>query len=150
MSKHKLKYKLKTWNDRSSCMRQRILPSGAPDTAPVSSKIAFRVCSIYSWMSQKFVPLILCSITFDRNFILTWNFYKMLMLYQVLVFRSSVPCTPPSIWFLSLSVGVAASDGTRPAACKHGVETKMIQFELFCHLVCGRHYDSQTISSNNT
>ena len=54
-------------------MRQRILASGAPDTVPVSSKIAFRVCSIYSWVSQKFVPVILCSITFDRNFM---NFLK--------------------------------------------------------------------------
>ena len=28
-------------------------------------------------MSQKFVPLISCHITFDQNFIFTWNFWKM-------------------------------------------------------------------------
>ena len=38
--------------------------------------ILFLYDSIYR-VSQKFVPLISCTITFDQNFIFTWNFQKM-------------------------------------------------------------------------
>ena len=79
-------------------------------------------------VSQKFVPLISCTITFDQNFIFTWNFYKMF------ISLSSTCIQNFSNWhalfvFLSHSVAVAARTGIQR------VDPQMIHFELFYHLV---------------
>ena len=58
-------------------------------------------------MSQKFVPLISCAITFDQNFIFTWNFWKFFIaLSSKCIQRISDRHVPLCI--LSHSVTVAA------------------------------------------
>ena len=79
-------------------------------------------------MSQKFVPLISCTITFDQNYIFTWNCEKMF------ISLSSTCIQNFSNWhalcvFLSHSVAVAAWIGIQR------VDPQMIHFELFYHLV---------------
>ena len=78
-------------------------------------------------MSQKFVPLISCAITFDQTS----------LLYRVRVFRISVTSFPP-LFFLSHSVAVAAWSGIQR------VEPQMIYCELFYHLVRRSHLWTST------
>ena len=87
---------------------------------------------------QKFVPLISWTITFDQNFIFTWNFQKMF------ISLSSTCVHNFSNWqslfvFLSYSVAVAASRGIQR------VDPKMTHFELFYHLVRRVQFNPQTI-----
>ena len=84
---------------------------------------------------QKFVPLISCTITFDHNYIFTWNCSKMYIrrytryiLEDGHIFRISVTDMPLS-FFLSHSVAVEAWIGIQR------VDPQMIHFKLFYHLV---------------
>ena len=88
-------------------------------------------------VSQKFVPLISCTITFDQNFILREISRRCLFLCQVHVFRISVNGMP--FLFLSHSVAVAAWSGIQP------VDQQMIHFELLYHLVRRIQFNPQTI-----
>ena len=78
-------------------------------------------------MSQKFVPLISCAITFDQNFIFTWNFWKFFIaLPSKCIQRISDRHVPLCI--LSHSVTVAA---WRDESCSvQRVEPQMIHFEF--------------------
>ena len=84
-------------------------------------------------MSQKFVPLISCTIIFDQNLFLHEISRRCLLLYREHMFRISVTGMPFLfcfvLFFLSHSVAVAAWYGTRR------VDPQMIHFELFYHLV---------------
>ena len=82
-------------------------------------------------MSQKFVPLISCTIIFDQNLFLQEISRRCLFLYREHIFRISVTGMPLLFvcFFLSHSVAVAAWCGTRR------VDPQMIHFELFYHLV---------------
>ena len=80
-------------------------------------------------MSQKFVPLISCTIIFDQNLFLHEISRRCLFLYREHMFRISVTGMPFLVFFKSHSVAVAAWCGTRR------VDPQMIHFELFYHLV---------------
>ena len=56
-------------------------------------------------VSQKFVPLISCTITFDQNFIFTWNFYKIFISGMPFLFACLF------VFFFYHSVAVAAWSG---------------------------------------
>ena len=89
-------------------------------------------------VSQKFVPLNSCTITFDQNFIFTRNCQKMF------IFLLSTCIQNFSNWhalfvFLSHSVAVAACSGTEL------VDLQMIHFELLNHLVRNSQFNPQTI-----
>ena len=83
-------------------------------------------------VSQKFVPLISCTIIFDQNLLLHEISRRCLFLYREHMLRISVTDMPflfCFVFFLSHSVAVAAWYGTRR------VDPQMIHFELFYHLV---------------
>ena len=90
-------------------------------------------------MSQKFVPLISCTIIFDQNLFLHEISRRCLFLYREHMFRISVTGMP-FLFFLSHSVAVAAWCGTRR------VDPQMIHFELFYHLVRRSQFNPQTMS----
>ena len=84
-------------------------------------------------VSQKFVPLISCTMIFDQNLFLHEISRRCLFLYREHMLRISVTDMPFLfcfvLFFLSHSVAVAAWYGTRR------VDPQMIHFELFYHLV---------------
>ena len=83
-------------------------------------------------VSQKFVPLISCTMIFDQNLFLHEISRRCLFLYREHMLRISVTDMPflfCFVFFLSHSVAVAAWYGTRR------VDPQMIHFELFYHLV---------------
>ena len=79
-------------------------------------------------VSQKFVPLISCTIIFDQNLFLHEISRRCLFLYREHMFIISVTGMPFFFFFFSHSVAVAAWCGTRR------VDPQMIHFELFYHL----------------
>ena len=93
----------------------------------------------------KFIPLISCTITFEHNFISTSvkNSKRCLLLYRVLVFRSSETGMPPlfrclflcfcfCFFFLSRSIKTLRH-GVRISHAAP-VEAQMIHFDHFYHL----------------
>ena len=81
-------------------------------------------------VSQEFVPLILCTITFDQNFIFTWNSTEMFIsLSRTCIQKFSYWHTLSVLFcfvvFLSHSVAVAAWSGILR------VDPQMIYIELF-------------------
>ena len=91
-------------------------------------KVKYRV-------SQTFVRLVSCSITFDQNFIIFLHEIsrRCLLLYRVHVFRISLTSFPP-LFFVTFSSA--------------RLQAHMIYFELIYHLV-GRSYFSTSTSPNN-
>ena len=79
-------------------------------------------------MSQKFVPLFWCTVTFDQNFIFTWNFWIIKMFICLLSTCIQNCSNWHALFFLLHSAAVAAWSGIQR------VDLKMIHFELFYHL----------------
>ena len=93
----------------------------------------------YFRMSQKFVPLISCTVTFDQNFLFLHEISRRcLFLYQVHVFRISVTGTP-FLFCYQNSVAVAAWSGIQR------VDPQMIHSEHFYYLVRMIQFNPQTI-----
>ena len=98
-------------------------------------------------VSQKFVPLISCTTTFDQNFIFTWNFWKMYISLSSTGIQNFsnwltllvLFCFVLFFFFLSHSVAVAAWKWD--TVCRPTDDP----FELFYHLVRRSQFNPQTI-----
>ena len=92
-------------------------------------------------VSQKFVPLISCAITFDQNFyfymkFLKYNYYCI----EYLCSEVQLPAFPP--FFLSPPIAVATLSEMSHVAC-WALDDSFWAF--FNHLVCRNLFDPQTI-----
>ena len=83
-------------------------------------------------VSQKFVPLVSCAITFDKNFYLTWNFWETFIAPSTTCIQNFSNQHSP-LFFLSHSVAFGTWNRIER------VEPQMIYFGLFHHLVRKSH-----------
>ena len=87
--------------------------------------------SIYR-VSQKFVRLISCTITFDENFTFTWNFYKIIISLPSTCIQNFSNWHALFDLFCFFFVTFCSRCGMEwDTACRHDPFCSMIHFELF-------------------
>ena len=76
-------------------------------------------------VSQKFVPLITCDITFDRNYTSAWYFLKT-FIALLSTYIQKVSICHALLCLLSCSEAVAAWSGIRHVPCRAGFSSRLV------------------------
>ena len=77
-------------------------------------------------VSQKFVPLITCDITFDRNYTSAWYFLKTFIALLSTYFRKVISIGYALLCLLSRSEAVAAWSGIRHVPWRAGFPSRLV------------------------